>query len=635
MSKSNLTKNNFNPFEKKIFKGDKLDFLDLLKKTPLIPSIYFNKNNSNNTIIDTYFTLSLLFDKLENIKQKILFILETSKDDLENMKFSMDSYKLSLNNLLITITNRPNKDFEKYFKNQNDFKKFIDEFTKNDNFQIFKDNGNFQKSLNFLYVFQNVFNESSSKKQYFLSLFKLYINTRIKLIDLIKSNYGILAFSSFFNIKIDKPEKKKENIKKDTINYNKYQFVSNAVNEDYNNKIDNKGNKKIKYNLDTKISENNLLYSSNFFNIETYKELHLKKINELFNKFHDSLLSFVGYKSRNNLYNLSYYNIETDFYLLKFIFNYVSTDLFNKCIDINFKIKAKINKSINIFDIYYEQYINWWKELNGLSLNESNNSDNILHYISFDNFLEKKIKNIFTPNSPNNNDNNNGGNNSESESSKSGSSSKSLSLISNNNSENSKSISSIFSKSFSSKTKNDEENNNSSLSSKSTIKKSKQSNKLMIISTVYQPGENYGNFTKMIQSPPYTPKQLFIFNDNIEYMNTADPGGGNAAIRIYNQFSTYNPPRSAGIPTGSLQKGGFTSLDQIVRGETAKYYIDIAIERIKKLIEDYNYTTIYFSGTKNSSNPENNGVDLGQSIFKVAEDVRKYILEQIYSLKNI
>ena len=56
-----------------------------------------------------------------------------------------------------------------------------------------------------------------------------------------------------------------------------------------------------------------------------------------------------------------------------------------------------------------------------------------------------------------------------------------------------------------------------------------------------------------------------------------------------------------------------------------KKYIDDSIEKIEKIIIKYNYKKIIYSINKNG--------ELGTEIFKVSDDVKRYILEQLYGLK--
>jgi hypothetical protein len=56
-----------------------------------------------------------------------------------------------------------------------------------------------------------------------------------------------------------------------------------------------------------------------------------------------------------------------------------------------------------------------------------------------------------------------------------------------------------------------------------------------------------------------------------------------------------------------------------------KKYIDDSIEKIEKIIIKYNYKKIIYSINKNG--------EFGTEIFKVGDDVKQYIVEQLYRLK--
>lgn len=143
-----------------------------------------------------------------------------------------------------------------------------------------------------------------------------------------------------------------------------------------------------------------------------------------------------------------------------------------------------------------------------------------------------------------------------------------------------------------------------------------------IVPIIYSGSNKYGDFSWMIRQPEYQ-DSLFIFNDNIESKTSYTNGGGNASIRSYNiNNPNINIPLSAGIPTGSVITRGFESLT-----ETNKKYIDDSIEIIKELISKYKYKKIFYSAEKNGL--------LGQSIFKISDDVVKYITNEINLLKNI
>jgi phosphoribosyl-dephospho-CoA transferase len=114
---------------------------------------------------------------------------------------------------------------------------------------------------------------------------------------------------------------------------------------------------------------------------------------------------------------------------------------------------------------------------------------------------------------------------------------------------------------------------------------------------------------------------LFIFNDNEEMHNTCTKGIGNAVMRVFNKHSTLEIPKSAGIPTGTLEEGGYTELN-----EHTKKIIDDAINEIRELIEKYNYKYIFYSVDKNGK--------LGTSLFEVDLKVIDYIDQQIKSLST-
>lgn len=124
---------------------------------------------------------------------------------------------------------------------------------------------------------------------------------------------------------------------------------------------------------------------------------------------------------------------------------------------------------------------------------------------------------------------------------------------------------------------------------------------------------------------------LYIFNDNEEsfYNMSFSQGKGNAIIRKYNIYAMkkkhIDRPYSHGIPTGSLAKKGYTELDKNV-----KYIVDICIKNIKIIIKKFNIKRIYYS----ASGPSKGDTLIGQSLFKINNDVRKYITEQIHSLTS-
>lgn len=155
-----------------------------------------------------------------------------------------------------------------------------------------------------------------------------------------------------------------------------------------------------------------------------------------------------------------------------------------------------------------------------------------------------------------------------------------------------------------------------------------------IIGVVFTERGEYGDFTWMIEQKEFD-DALFIFNDNIEDHRSSHCGGGNAAIRVYNRFGTHlKYPRSAGIPTGSLEgfvykgkvyeSGGFEVFDDVV-----KKIIDFSIVEICNLVRKHGYKRIFYSMDKKKEHK------LGTSIFSVCDEVIDYISENIYAIPEI
>jgi len=165
-----------------------------------------------------------------------------------------------------------------------------------------------------------------------------------------------------------------------------------------------------------------------------------------------------------------------------------------------------------------------------------------------------------------------------------------------------------------------------------------------------------GNFDRMIQDPK-AKNCLFIFNDNIQDYNNNKSGGGNASIR---PFKTQH--KSWGIPTGGTSgSGGFQDLDKTLYDEngdigtdktkykSAKHYIDKAIKDIIDVINKRNdgtdpnnsdFVNELIYSTEHKTQPISiniNGTpwcvpDLGSSIFSVNDNVKQYILKQLYNI---
>lgn len=144
---------------------------------------------------------------------------------------------------------------------------------------------------------------------------------------------------------------------------------------------------------------------------------------------------------------------------------------------------------------------------------------------------------------------------------------------------------------------------------------------IQVIGVKYVKSNCFGDFEYMYKLEEFT-DSLFIFNDNEEYHDTCRCGIGNAVMRRYNKYSKLEIPRSAGIPTGTLELGGYKKLDKHTQTQ-----IDNSINEIKELIKIYKYKRIFFSSNFDGK--------LGTSIFEVNTNVLLYITNQIYSLSTL
>lgn len=144
--------------------------------------------------------------------------------------------------------------------------------------------------------------------------------------------------------------------------------------------------------------------------------------------------------------------------------------------------------------------------------------------------------------------------------------------------------------------------------------------KHFVIPTVFTDFGKWGDWEWM-QAEPSWAHALFVFNDNEEqfdaYLNGLPggftPGAGNALARPWRKF---NPPKSAGIPTGK-QGSGYNVLDEVTKEK-----IDQALTVVYDLLKTFYYNYLVFSADKSEKT-------LGISTFHVDEEVRQYIYDRL------
>ena len=145
-----------------------------------------------------------------------------------------------------------------------------------------------------------------------------------------------------------------------------------------------------------------------------------------------------------------------------------------------------------------------------------------------------------------------------------------------------------------------------------------------VIGSVFDKPGRDGDFSLMSRQAEHE-KTLFIFNDNEEQFRAfvrgersgITAGGGNAGIR---PLRGLKPPRAAGVPTG-IHSNGYSRLD-----EATKKVINESLAVIQELLNTGRYERLIFSKDENSAT-------LGTGLFRVAEDVKKYIYDSLMAMK--
>jgi hypothetical protein len=143
---------------------------------------------------------------------------------------------------------------------------------------------------------------------------------------------------------------------------------------------------------------------------------------------------------------------------------------------------------------------------------------------------------------------------------------------------------------------------------------------IKIIYSEFTEANKTGDFSWMIDKPEYS-RSLFVFNDNekhfYEFFNNkiiGNPGDGNAIIRPY---QGRDPPRAIGVPTGTLEKGGYKQLI-----DSTKKPIDDSMKTFLKLLETENYDSVIISWDFKKNT-------LGVGLFNPSNQIKDYIVKQI------
>jgi hypothetical protein len=228
----------------------------------------------------------------------------------------------------------------------------------NEDFKIIKYNNSYNKYLlkQLFHPYNEYYVLSIDLDNFYKIIYK-HIDDNFKVGDIITKLFGTMSelLRNYQILKINPTDLNKKYYIKE-LTYNKEKYYSDLeFKQNFRTSI-----KKItKRDLGGKIHNFDLLYV-NIIDQEYYKNEHMNNIYRIYDNFYNSIQNIIGYSVKSNLYNFLINSFEMDFYLIKFIFYYVDQKDFNKAVDDHYNCKKYISKSINNFERYYDDYIDWY-----------------------------------------------------------------------------------------------------------------------------------------------------------------------------------------------------------------------------------------------------------------------------------
>ncbi len=364
---------------------------------PHIPDLFFenfkNQKKSRKTPLDIFTSIEYQLLRLQKFKLLITQNLDGLKNQFNTIVINKSKYGIDpsskdnaipsfmltsnaetiLNDLFYKTTGKysyfPNFFIHGYFKNNNSLVKYNESSPKIPLFaKFFMDNYN------------------GEVKDFIVKLFKEYIQIRTGLIKNIQKYYGILAFKSIFDFKSEDLLKIEQKKKMTPNSFNKnfeaksiYNEVSLNVTENSNynssynaylksvgstnvqqkkNKLSNEQKLKLQeaYNF-MQLKQSNDIYK-NLGNENILEFSHKENIKNIFSKICENLKNLYQIQFLD-LYQFMLLSIELDYLTLQFIFNFVRPDLFLNALKVKKEIYKFINKNIDLYYEYIEDFDIW------------------------------------------------------------------------------------------------------------------------------------------------------------------------------------------------------------------------------------------------------------------------------------
>jgi hypothetical protein len=344
--------------------------LNAYSALPKVPQVLFDTDSSKDSI-DKFFIIRYEIQKLKAYQRMIMNTIESLKYDFETTYVESMKYNITPNSELNVFTMKdlqyqPKILLQKLFfddeKRFSDFNIFI-QFYEQSFYHLFHFQGNNSKQPFYYKVIKD--NYQGKPKVFILQMLKDYIQTTKMLQKLYREYWGILSYSSVFDIsqkpKIELFQNMKSKYKNDfNLNF-------------HNDKIYNETS------LNTSGNTNVLppVESSNFFMLDFETNMYEQTGNEtlyqqeLINHLRLSMTDMCEnlkkiYQSRKmNLYQLFIHSFQLDIATQEFIFYYMKPKLFTKSLEQKDKIYSYINARIDVYNTFIDEFMEWFKGVKG------------------------------------------------------------------------------------------------------------------------------------------------------------------------------------------------------------------------------------------------------------------------------
>ncbi len=335
--------------------------LNAYSALPKVPQVLFG-----NDSIDKFFIIRYEIQKLKAYQRIIMNTIESLKYDFETTYVESIKYNITPNSDLNVFTMKdlqyqPKILLQKLFFDEttrfSDFNIFI-QFYEQSFYHLFHFQGNNSKQPFYYKIIKD--NYQGKPKVFILQMLKDYIQTTKMLQKLYKQYWGILSYSSIFDIsqkpKIELFQNMKSKYKNDfNLNF-------------HNDKIYNETSMNTSGNTNIPTPTE----SSNFFMLDFETNMYEQTGNEtlyqqeLINHLRLSMTDMCEnlkkiYQSRKmNLYQLFIHSFQLDIATQEFIFYFMKPKLFTQSLEQKDKIYSYINARIDVYNTFIDEFMEWF-----------------------------------------------------------------------------------------------------------------------------------------------------------------------------------------------------------------------------------------------------------------------------------